>query len=471
MSIETNEIEISVELQQMINAEMAYHYQIIPYKRDNNTLTFFISESKENTVEIQNELEVYLGKEVSFEKKDNDSLKKALFKYYRKNKSTSTPQLGTHKKNFLESVLFEAKSIGSSDIHFEVYEEEARVRFRIDGVLIEKYKIEIENYLELINKIKIESNLDITEKRLPQDGRINYANFDIRVSILPTLYGEKIVMRILGKDADHLLIEDLGFDVFQQNTYLESIRKTNGIVLISGPTGSGKTTTLYASLKYLNNIKRNILTVEDPIEYTLNGINQVQLKESIGLTFATALKSFLRQDPDIIMLGEIRDSETANMAIRASLTGHLVLSTIHTNSAIGTISRLIDMGVPPFYIAETLNASVAQRLIRKLCPKCKKREEFDLNLLPSNFIMPKEMKYCYVPTGCPDCHYTGYVGRKAIYEIVPINEEIIDIIKTDYQKLKNNSKISKIEKLSDKAFDLFYEGVTSLDEVYSLFIN
>jgi type II secretory ATPase GspE/PulE/Tfp pilus assembly ATPase PilB-like protein len=367
-------------------------------------------------------------------------------------------------------LIFEAKSIGSSDIHFEVYEEDARIRFRVDGLLIEKYKIPGDNYLELINKIKIEANLDITEKRLPQDGRINYEDFDIRVSILPTLHGEKVVMRLLGKDTSHLSLEDVGFEPDQYQIYLESIKQANGIVLISGPTGSGKTTTLYATLKLLNDNKRNIVTVEDPIEYTLRGINQVQLKEDIGLGFTSALRSFLRQDPDIIMLGEIRDAETAKMAIRASLTGHLVLSTIHTNSAIGTISRLIDMGVPAFYIAETLNASIAQRLLRKLCNSCKEQTNLNTKDFPMGYKMPEPIDTYYRAVGCPECFYTGYKGRVAIYEIIPINNEIVSVIKEHPQNIKDNINY-KYQSLSRKAFDLLANGTTSIEEIYSLLIH
>ncbi|WP_298487856.1 GspE/PulE family protein [uncultured Maribacter sp.] len=465
-------IEIPVELQQIINAELAYHFKIIPKSKTSGLIEFYIDENQliETTKE---ELELYLGKEIVLFKVDEKLLNKALYEYYRKEdkrtegneKTTFSPDNG-----FLENVIFEAKSIGSSDIHFEVYEEEARVRYRIDGLLIEKYIIPKENYLELINKIKIDSKLDITEKRLPQDGRINYEDFDIRVSILPTLHGEKVVMRLLGKDTSHLNLDEVGLEEEQLAIYLEAVKKSNGIVLISGPTGSGKTTTLYATLKSLNDNKRNIVTVEDPIEYTLKGVNQVQLKEDIGLTFTSALRSFLRQDPDVIMLGEIRDAETAKMAIRASLTGHLVLSTIHTNSAIGTISRLVDMGVPAFYIAETLNVSVAQRLLRKLCDSCKEQVLFDPKEFPIGYVPPRPIASYYQPKGCPECYFTGYKGRRAIYEVIPIKNEIVSTIKEHSKNLKEKINY-KYQSLAEKAFDLFEEGETSLEEIYSLLIN
>lgn len=470
MSTDTN-IEISVELKQLINADLAHHYSIIPKNNTEDVMELYIDAEKVNS-EIKEELELYLGKSLKFDEISSERLNKALFVYYRKNNRDQevTQSISTVESSFLDNLIFEAKSIGSSDIHFEVYEVEARARLRIDGILVEKYKIPKESYLELVNKIKIESNLDITEKRLPQDGRIDYKDFDIRVSILPTLHGEKVVMRLLGKDASNIKLEDLGLESDEKAKYLEAVKKNNGIVLISGPTGSGKTTTLYATLKLLNDVKRNIVTVEDPIEYTLQGINQVQLKEDIGLTFSSALRSFLRQDPDIIMLGEIRDAETAKMAIRASLTGHLVLSTIHTNSALGTISRLVDMGVPAFYIAETLNLSVAQRLVRKLCPNCKKETPFNEEELPRNYKLPRALSTHHMPVGCTECYYTGYKGRRAIYEIVSITDDVVNAIKNNSHNLEQNISY-KYQSLADKAFNLLEEGETSLEEIYSLLIK
>ncbi|RED45648.1 GspE/PulE family protein [Seonamhaeicola aphaedonensis] len=460
-------IHLPVELQQSISSEIANYYSIIPKEIAENAHVFYIDDTRvpEQDTIIQ-ELNLILDKAITLEPVNALTIKKTLSIYYRNDSDNS--RLVSYKNDFLEDLIFEAKNINASDIHIEVYENEARVRLRIDGHLIEKNHIKKENYLELINQIKIKSNLDITEKRLPQDGRIEYDDFDIRVSILPTHHGEKVVMRILGRDASHLDINKLGLEKDDVQLYLEAVKKTNGIVLISGPTGSGKTTTLYATLKYLNDIKRNIVTVEDPIEYTLKGINQVQLKENIGLTFTSALRSFLRQDPDIIMLGEIRDAQTAQMAIRASLTGHLVLSTIHTNSAIGTISRLTDMGVPSFLIAETLNISVAQRLVRILCESCKKETEFRSLVLPRSFKTDIKISSHHIPIGCSECHYTGYRGRRAIYEILPITLDVAEAIKNNSIKQAN---FIKNERLSDKAFDLLLKGYTSLEEIYPLLIN
>jgi type IV pilus assembly protein PilB len=341
--------------------------------------------------------------------------------------------------------------------------------------LIERYSISKTDYPSLTNKIKIKANLDISEKRLPQDGRIFFKTedhkFDIRVSVLPTLHGEKIVLRLLSNDATDIDIERLGFNEKELEDYLEGIKKPHGIMLISGPTGSGKTTTLYATLKILNKEKSNIITIEDPIEYTLEGVNQVQLKEDIGLTFAGALRSFLRQDPDVIMLGEIRDAETAQMAIRAAMTGHLVLSTIHTNSAWGTISRLADMGIPPFLLAGTINTTVAQRLLRLLCIECKEEQEFHTKYFPRTFSSPKKIRTHFVAKGCDHCYYTGYKGRKAIYEVIPIDYELAENIKKNEFAVEELLKARNIKTLKENAFALFEKGLTSIDEIYPVLLN
>jgi general secretion pathway protein E/type IV pilus assembly protein PilB len=323
--------------------------------------------------------------------------------------------------------------------------------------------------------IKIQANMDISEKGFLRMGEsfimIIITNLIYAFSSLPTLYGEKIVLRLLSSSSVDVDINALGFQKNELDNYLQGTRKPHGIVLISGPMGSGKTTTLYATLKILNKDKTNILTVEDPIEYTLKGVNQVQVKESIGLTFAQALRTFLRQDPDIIMLGEIRDGETAQMAIRASLTGHLVLSTIHTNSAWGTISRLIDTGIPPFLLANTINTSVAQRLVKCLCPYCKEKQQFDPKLYPKNFTLPSELIHHYVAKGCENCYYTGYKGRKAIYEVISITTELAEMIKRNEHDEKYILKQGNIRSLAENAFALFANGETTLEEIYSILSN
>ncbi len=465
-------INLIAELQQLLTSEQAWYYNVLPKASYNNYLEFYISENKSNS-DIKNELEILFGKKIIFDFASEEIIQKTLGKYYRKNavagNGKSAKVYTSKSDDFLHSLIDEAKGLGSSDIHIEAYEEKCRVRIRIDGMLIERYILNRSDYPTLINKIKIKANLDIAEKRLPQDGRIFFksgdAKFDIRVSALPTLQWEKIVLRLLSNDATNINIHNLGFSETDLKNYLEGIRKPNGIVLISGPTGSGKTTTLYATLNILNQEKTNILTVEDPIEYTLEGINQVQLKESIGLTFASALRTFLRQDPDIIMLGEIRDGETAQMAIRAALTGHLVLSTIHTNSAWGTVSRLVDMGVPSFLLASTINTTVAQRLLRLLCPECKRKEKFDSSILPRNFPYHNDIGYQYIPVGCEHCYYTGYKGRKAIYEVIPIDYELANFIKKNDFDVSDLLKKRKIKSLVENAFELFTKGDTTIEEV------
>ena len=463
---------------QLLTSEQAWHYRIIPKSRTENILAFYGDEEHLSENNISDELELLFGKTIHIEKKASDIIQQSLSRHYRKQQKDSRAKNLEYKgdENFLSNLITEAKNLKSSDIHIEVYEERCRIRIRIDGMMVERYVLKKTEYPSLINKIKILSNLDIAEKRLPQDGRIFFTSsdnsrIDIRVSILPTLHGEKVVMRLLSNDATNIDINYLGFSQFDLDNFLEGVKRPNGILLISGPTGSGKTTTLYATLKLLNKETRNILTIEDPIEYTLEGINQVQLKESIGLTFGSALRTFLRQDPDVIMVGEIRDPDTASMAIRAALTGHLVLSTIHTNSAWGTISRLADMGVPPFLVANTLNTSAAQRLIRKLCPQCREKQNFDSLLYPKQFKPYREVKEHFVAKGCENCFYTGYKGRKAVYEVIPIDAVLADKIKNGIFDVSKELKEREIKTLAENAFELFEAGETSLDEIYSLLFN
>lgn len=476
--MKTEEPEVTKEVLQLLKPEQAWHYLAVPKSITGNTVDLYISKNN-SSEDVKNELEMILNKSVSLFALEDGAIQKMLSSYYRKANHSgleNTQKIFNLKSSdFLKTLVAEAKNLGSSDIHVETYEEKCRVRLRIDGNLIERMIIDKSDYPSLINMIKIQANLDIAEKRLPQDGRIFFqdgvARFDIRVSSLPTLYGEKIVLRLLSNDTTGVDINELGFRKNELDNYLEGIKKPHGIVLISGPTGSGKTTTLYATLKVLNKEKTNIVTIEDPVEYTLKGINQVQVKESIGLTFASALRTFLRQDPDVIMLGEIRDGETAQMAIRAALTGHLVLSTIHTNSAWGTVSRLIDMGIPPFLLANTLNTSVAQRLVRLLCPDCKQEEAFDASSLPRHFTPPNVPPKHWVPKGCQYCYYTGYKGRKAIYEIIGIDAQLAEHIKENRLKIDDLLKKRGINNLSDNAFVLFSTGETSLEEVYALLTN
>ncbi len=466
-----NEYNIPTNLLQLLSSEQAYHYKIIPVEAHNGTLVF---KTDTLTESLKRELRVVFGKNIELLPETSENINLYLTNNFRKKDFNKTEDLH-YTNDFLEKLLLSAKDIGSSDIHFEPYEHKCRVRFRLDGKLKEHFIIALSEYPVIVNKLKIKAGLDISEKRLPQDGRITVKTqtdeFDIRVSSLPTLHGEKIVLRILSKDAGHIDINDLGFTDREIKTYTEAIKNPNGIVLISGPTGSGKTTTLYATLKLLNDDKTNIVTIEDPIEYTLEGINQVQLKENIGLDFTSALRTFLRQDPDIIMVGEIRDVKTANMAIRAALTGHLVLSTIHTNSAWATISRLIDMGIPAFLIASTLNVSIAQRLVRKLCGHCKQKDMVTKDVFPENFSIPNDLTNHYKAVGCPKCYHTGYIGRKAIYEIIPITKTLIPHIKNNDLEIDDYLEEHHIITLKQNATELIKQGVTSVEEVYALLID
>ena len=459
---------IATDLLQLISSEQAYHYRIIPVVKQNGTLTFKTDQASES---LQQELQIVLNKDVEFIEESTENIQQYLTVNFRQRHKSQSVDLH-YSSDFLEKLLLTAKDIGSSDIHFEPYEHRCRVRFRLDGKLKEQFIVSLQEYPVIVNKLKIKAGLDISEKRLPQDGRITVKTttdeFDIRVSSLPTLHGEKMVLRLLSKDANHINLDDLGFTASELKMYQETVKKPNGIIFISGPTGSGKTTTLYATLKLLNDDHTNILTIEDPIEYTLEGINQVQLKENIGLDFASTLRTFLRQDPDIIMVGEIRDAKTANMAIRAALTGHLVLSTIHTNSAWATISRLVDMGIPSFLIASTLNVSVAQRLVRKLCDHCKEEIAVSRNIFPSNFEIPKDLEKHYKAVGCNHCYHTGYQGRKAIYEIIPITKTLVNHIRQNDLEIDAYIKTNKIKTLKSNAIELIKNGTTSVDEVYAL---
>jgi len=449
---------------------MARNYRFIPKKITDSSLEAYVEENATNSL---SDIENILGKKIipiSLEKKQIDEL---LNKYYQKSKNTKRIQRLVYDESFLKNLIEAAQDFNSSDIHLEPFEAKARVRIRIDGKLKEHFIIKKEDYGILVNKIKILSHLDISEKRLPQDGRMKVKNnmeeIDFRISVLPTMYGEKIVLRLLSKDNSFVNLEALGLTKQQTSTYLKNIKKPHGIILISGPTGSGKTTTLYATLKHLNQEHRNIVTIEDPIEYTIEGINQVQLRENIGLTFSNALRTFLRQDPDIIMVGEIRDSATANMAIRASLTGHLVFSTIHTNSALATISRLIDMGIPSFLLADTLTMSIAQRLVRKLCPYCKKEQSANEIPLLKELENTDSNTIYYDAVGCEACYYTGYLGRKAIYELIEIDEKIkINIRDNKIGGATKFYKANGIKTLVSQALNLYKAGETSLEEIYTL---
>lgn len=378
---------------------------------------------------------------------------------------------------FIHKTLLDALNAGASDIHFEFYEQMARVRFRVDGQLREVVQPPVAVRGQLASRIKVMARLDISEKRVPQDGRIQIAfhkhgrPIDFRVSTLPTLFGEKVVMRILNSDAATLNIDQLGFEPFQKEMLLEAIHRPYGMVLVTGPTGSGKTVSLYTCLNILNTEDVNISTAEDPAEINLPGINQVNVNDKQGLTFAAALKSFLRQDPDIIMVGEIRDLETADIAIKAAQTGHMVFSTLHTNNAPATLSRMLNMGVAPFNIASSVSLIMAQRLLRRLCSSCKREVERPPvpALKKAGFTdedLAKDWKL-YRPVGCDSCRGKGFKGRVGVYEVMPITEEMQRVIMNNGTEVDIMNMAYKEGMVDLRRAGLLkvMQGLTSLEEV------
>ncbi len=374
----------------------------------------------------------------------------------------------------VNGILMNAIRSRASDIHIEPSEDILRVRYRIDGVLQSVLKIPVKMKNAITSRIKIMSHLDISERRLPQDGRIKLKfgddrEIDFRVSTLPTLFGEKIVMRLLDKSNLQLELSKLGFDEQQLMDFYDAIEKPYGMILVTGPTGSGKTTTLYSALSHLNKPGVNIMTAEDPVEYNFFGINQVHIREDIGLTFAAALRAFLRQDPDIILVGEIRDFETAEIAIKAALTGHLVLSTLHTNDAPSTIARLINMGIEPIMVSSSVILIVAQRLARKICENCKEEEHLSETILIKAGFSPdvaKDVK-CYIGKGCPECNNTGYKGRIAIHEIMPIKDELKEMILqgAPAADIKKEAVRLGMSTLRQSGLKKVMNGITTVEEI------
>jgi type IV pilus assembly protein PilB len=370
-------------------------------------------------------------------------------------------------------VLADAIQKGGSDVHFEPYEKVYRIRFRIDGVLHEMLAPPKRLEPAITSRLKIMANLDIAERRLPQDGRIklryNTREIDFRVSILPTIYGEKAVLRILDKEALRLDLGQLGFDAWSLEQFQKAIHQPYGMVLITGPTGSGKTTTLYSGIHTINSPDHNIMTAEDPVEYNLKGVNQVQINEGVGRTFAAVLRSFLRQDPDVILVGETRDLETAQIAIRAALTGHLVFSTLHTNDCASTIARLVDMGIPPFLVASSLVLILAQRLGRRICKDCKDPFVIDETALVPYGHQPQGLGTVtlYKGRGCQSCSGTGMKGRVAIYEIMPISMELRDLILKDAPtgELRRVAQTQGMKTLRQAGLLKVLEGTTTVEEI------
>jgi type IV pilus assembly protein PilB len=374
----------------------------------------------------------------------------------------------------INDILIQAVRAEASDIHIEPDVHEVRVRCRVDGLLKEIREYPLEMHPNLISRIKIMSQLDIGERRKPQDGRIELPiggkEFDIRVSILPLRKGEKVVMRLLDKSKIKIDLADLGFEPEQEKIFRTHLAMPHEIILVTGPTGSGKTTTLYGALNKINSPEKNIVTVEDPVEYDLTGVNQVQVNIKANLTFVSALRSILRQDPDIVMIGEIRDIETAEIAIQAALTGHMVLSTLHTNDSCGAVARLIDMGIPPFLIASSLGLVLAQRLPRRLCPVCKEPQEITPAIAEIFSTTLPEDIVIYRPKGCSQCESTGFRGRIAIYEILELSKNIEKLImeKASSRDIARQAGLEGFQNLRQAGLAKVLSGITSLDEVLRL---
>ncbi len=496
-AIDLSKIEVSTELLKLIPLEIVQKHKVLPVSRAGSTLV--IATSDPTNYLVFDDIKFLTNYNIDVVVTEESALKDAINKYYDQSASLmdvmndleddqlevleedeeldvselekSTSEAPVVK--LVNVILTEAIKKGASDIHIEPYEKIFRVRYRIDGVLYAIMNPPMRLKNAIISRMKIMSNLDIAERRLPQDGRIKLKtsgkDMDFRVSVLPTLFGEKIVLRLLDKSALQLDMTKLGFESKALEDFKHSIHQPFGMVLVTGPTGSGKTTTLYSALSDLNKVSENISTAEDPVEYNLTGINQVQMHEDIGLNFAAALRSFLRQDPDIIMVGEIRDFETAEIAIKAALTGHLVLSTLHTNDAPSTIHRLLNMGVEPFLVTSSVNLILAQRLARKICTECKEKVETPLQTL-TELGMSKsdaESVTVYQGKGCDLCNKTGYKGRLALYEVMPLFDDLKDLILEGASagEFKRAAMGSGMKSLRQSGLQKIMEEVTTIEEV------
>ena len=496
--IELDEYSIQDELLQLIPQNLAVKHGLIPIVQSGSSLTVAMIDPSNltalNDIKFITglDIQVVLSKESELKAKQEKLFEQAveydsiLGDYEEQDVEvigpSSEPDISELEKatedapvvKLVNAVLTDAIKRGASDIHVEPYEKKFRVRFRIDGVLYEIMKPPLKLKNALTSRVKIMADLDIAERRLPQDGRIklklgNNREMDYRVNVLPTLFGEKVVLRLLDKSNLQLDMTKLGFDTRQLEEFQESIAKPFGMVLVTGPTGSGKTTTLYSALAELNKATTNISTAEDPVEFNLGGINQAQMHDDIGFNFAAALRAFLRQDPDVIMVGEIRDYETAEIAIKASLTGHLVLSTLHTNDAPSTVGGLLNMGVEPFLVASSINCIIAQRLARRVCENCKEVLQINPEILVSIGIPANEAAHLEVfeGKGCDTCSGTGYKGRIALYEIMSMSEELKEFVLNGASttELKREAIRRGMITLRSAGVRQLKAGVTTVEEV------
>jgi type IV pilus assembly protein PilB len=502
-SIKLSEFQIDPEVLKIIPAGVASKYQVMPISAKDSTLTVAMIDP--GNIFALDDIKFLTGYRVEALIAAENSVNEAIEEYYRVEDAADADYLEdllagleTEEVEYLESnesvdlssleheseeapviklvngILIDAITRGSSDVHIEPYEKSFRVRFRIDGSLYEVMKPPLKMKNAITSRIKIMANLDIAERRLPQDGRIKLKfgkgrDMDYRVSVLPTLFGEKIVLRLLDKSSLQLDMTKLGFGEKQLNDFKEAINKPFGMVLVTGPTGSGKTTTLYSAITDLNQTTENISTAEDPVEYNLEGINQVQMHEGIGLTFASALRSFLRQDPDVILVGEIRDFETAEIGIKAALTGHMVLSTLHTNDAPSTVNRLLNMGIEPFLVSSSINLIAAQRLARKICNQCKEPVEISENMLKKLGVTPEQYEGVtfYEGKGCDDCNNSGNKGRVALYEVMPMYEPIKELVLQGASSLeiKNEAISLGMQSLRQSGIEKMLAGEINYEEV------
>ena len=501
-SITISQLDVDPEVLRLVPAQIAKKHEVLPIKREHGTLTLAMADPTNiaaiDDVAFMTNLQVApviasqaairqaidrsyeaqaaaigdvlaaLANEISEVEVVADDAPTSVDVFELKESADEAPVV-----KLVNMVLVDAIRKGASDIHWEAYEKVFRIRFRVDGVLHEMLAPPKRLEAAIISRIKIMANLDISERRMPQDGRIklryNAREIDFRVSILPTIFGEKAVLRILDKDALKLDLTHLGFEAPALQTFNHAIHQPYGMVLITGPTGSGKTTTLYSAIHTINQPGHNIMTAEDPVEYNLKGVNQVQIDEGIGRTFAAALRSFLRQDPDIILVGETRDLETAQISIRAALTGHLVFSTLHTNDCPSTIARLVDMGIPPFLIASALLLIVAQRLGRKVCSECREPYEADEeSLTPYGHVSAGLGKVrFYKGKGCQACSFTGMKGRVAIYEVMPMTAEVREAIlkSSPTAEIREIAQAQGMKTLRQAGLQKVLDGTTTVEEV------
>jgi len=501
--VSIDNIDIPPDVIQKVPAQMAKTYHIVPleYSERDNELTVVL-DSPEN-FRASDDLSTLMGFKVKAKMTDVDALEQALTKYYQetqdddidglideiqgdsflaefegRNQSIDLDELkelseSNPVKKLLNLVLLQAIRDKASDIHFEPFENEYKMRYRIDGILYEMIPPPKYIAAALSSRIKVMASLDIAERRLPQDGRISLTvqgnPIDLRVSVLPTMFGESVVLRVLDRSQVSFDLAKLGLRPDDHEIVRRLIRKPNGIIIVTGPTGCGKTTTLYSALDELNNIETKIITTEDPVEYDIDGLIQVQMKPAIGLTFAKCLRSILRQDPDIILVGEIRDLETAEIAAQASLTGHVVFTTLHTTDAPSSIARLLDLGVEPFLLTATIEGIIAQRLVRRICQNCKTAFEPTEAQLMELLLTHEEVKgkKFYYGRGCDKCNGTGYKGRIGIFEIMLFNDEIRDLIMNQASSglLRAAGQKTGMRLLRDNGLAAIYDGITTIDEI------